>query len=124
MFERRRIRVVGLARLWCRRSPEGREFEAGFRHPTNEKLIPSTQRSMGTFFEFGKDKERKKGVLGSAFHQLCPRYSGALNPTAPTAIILLETFTFTCKMSYVTSTKFEQKCCGVFLIFRWKEMLT
>ena len=33
--------------------------------------------------------------MGSAFHQLCPRYSGTLIPTAPTAIRLWETSTFT-----------------------------
>ena len=33
--------------------------------------------------------------MGSAFHQLCPRYSGTLTPTAPTAIRLWETLTFT-----------------------------
>ena len=32
--------------------------------------------------------------MGSAFHQLCPRYSGTLTPTALTAIRLGETFTF------------------------------
>ena len=32
--------------------------------------------------------------MGSAFHQLCPRYSGTLTPTAPTAIRLWDTFTF------------------------------
>ena len=32
--------------------------------------------------------------MGSAFHQLCPRYSGTINPTAPTAIRLWKTFTF------------------------------
>ena len=32
--------------------------------------------------------------MGSAFHQLCPRYSGTLTFTAPTAIRLWETFTF------------------------------
>ena len=32
--------------------------------------------------------------MGSAFYQLCPRCSGTLTPTAPTAIRLLETFTF------------------------------
>ena len=32
--------------------------------------------------------------MGSAFHQLCPRYSGTLTPTAPTAIKLWDTFTF------------------------------
>ena len=31
--------------------------------------------------------------MGSAFHQLCPRYSGTLT-TAPTAIRLWDTFTF------------------------------
>ena len=33
--------------------------------------------------------------MGSAFHQLCPRYSGTLTPTAPMAIRLWDTFTFT-----------------------------
>ena len=32
--------------------------------------------------------------MGSALHQLCPRYSGTLTPTAPTAIKLWDTFTF------------------------------
>ena len=32
--------------------------------------------------------------MGSAFHQLCPRYSGTLTPTAPMAIRLWETFTY------------------------------
>ena len=32
--------------------------------------------------------------MGSAFPQLCPKYSGTLTPTAPTAIRLWETLTF------------------------------
>ena len=32
--------------------------------------------------------------MGSAFHQLCPKYSGTLTPIAPTAIRLWETFPF------------------------------
>ena len=32
--------------------------------------------------------------MGTALHQLCPRYSGTLTPTAPTTISLWETFTF------------------------------
>ena len=32
--------------------------------------------------------------MGSAFHQLCPRYSGILTPASPMAIRLWETFTF------------------------------
>ena len=32
--------------------------------------------------------------MGFAFHQLCPRYSGTLTPTAPMAIRLWETLTF------------------------------
>ena len=38
--------------------------------------------------------------MGSAFHQLCPRYSGTLTPTAPTAIKLWDTFTFTFYVGY------------------------
>ena len=33
--------------------------------------------------------------MGSAFHQLCPRYSGTQTLTAPTVIRLWDTFTFT-----------------------------
>ena len=38
--------------------------------------------------------------MGSAFHQLCPRYSGTLTPTAPTAIRLWETFTFFTRFAF------------------------
>ena len=31
--------------------------------------------------------------MGSTFHQLCPRYSGTLTPTAPAAMRLWESFT-------------------------------
>ena len=44
--------------------------------------------------------------MGSAFHQLCPRYSGTLTPTAPTATKLWDTFTFTFFFSHC---KVEQK---------------
>ena len=40
--------------------------------------------------------------MGSAFHQLCQRYSGTLTPTAPTAIRLWETFTFFLLVTSVT----------------------
>ena len=36
--------------------------------------------------------------MGSAFHQLCPRYSGTLTPAAPTAIRLRDTVTFLCSL--------------------------
>ena len=50
---------------------------------------------MRTFFELGKAKAASKiRGMGSAFHQLCLRYSGTLTPTAPTAIRLWETFTY------------------------------
>ena len=39
--------------------------------------------------------------MGSAFHQLCPRYSGTLTPTATTANRLWETITFTFRTSVV-----------------------
>ena len=41
--------------------------------------------------------------MGSAFNQLCPRYSGTLTPSAPTAIRLWETFTFTFTFTYIVS---------------------
>ena len=31
--------------------------------------------------------------MGSAFHQLCPRYNGTLTPTALTAVRIWKTFT-------------------------------
>ena len=43
---------------------------------------------------FAALRSERRG-MGSAFHQLCPRYSGTLTPTAPTAIRLWEIFTFT-----------------------------
>ena len=44
--------------------------------------------------------------MGSAFHQLCPRYSGTLTPTAPKAIKLWETFTITfCMFSFRSSIR-------------------
>ena len=37
-----------------------RKFEARLRHPTTGKLSLSTQQSMGTFSELGKDKAAKR----------------------------------------------------------------
>ena len=56
--------------------------------------------------------------MGSAFHQLCPRYSGTLTPTAPTAIRLWDTFTFTLP---VISGRWEEdsiKLCAMELVPR------
>ena len=42
--------------------------------------------------------------MGSAFHQLCPRYSGTLTPTAPTAnnvVSMHDNITFCIGMSTV-----------------------
>ena len=44
-----------------------------------------------------------------AFHQLCPRHSGTLTPTAPTAIRLWETFTF----------YFDNTFSGSLVLFMW-----
>ena len=49
--------------------------------------------------------------MGSAFHQLCPRYSGTLTPTAPTAIRLWDTFTFTFFVVSDLDTD-ERQCFG------------
>ena len=56
--------------------------------------------------------------MGSAFHQLCPRYSGTLTHTAPTAIRLWESFTFTfyiCRHIRITDNRlsaFISYCCA------------
>ena len=54
--ERPRSRVVRAARLWCRKSPDGREFEGGLHHPTTGKFSLLTQQQMRIVFELGKDK--------------------------------------------------------------------
>ena len=41
--ERRRGQVVREARLWCKNSPYGCEFEAGLRHATTGKISLLTQ---------------------------------------------------------------------------------
>ena len=43
--------------------------------------------------------------MGSAFHQLCPRYSGTLTPTAPTANRPWETFTFFFRNDFRTQVR-------------------
>ena len=69
-----------------------REFEAGLRHATTGKLCQPSSKWV-PFSNKGRIKQRKE-MVGSAFHQMYPRYSGTLIPTAPTAIRLWETFTF------------------------------
>ena len=53
--------------------------------------------------------------MGSAFHQLCPRYNGTLTPTAPTANRLWETFTFNRPKAALLFWFFSGLRCGVWL---------
>ena len=69
-----------------------REFEAGLPHATTGKLSLLTQQCIGTFFRNREEQASGRRGMGSAFQQLCSRYSGTLIPTAPTAITLWETF--------------------------------
>ena len=48
----------------------------------------------GYLFLIREGQGSKRRGMDSAFHQLCPRYSGILTPTAPTTYRLWETFTF------------------------------
>ena len=66
-LERRRSRVVRAAWLWCRKSPEGREFKAGLCHPTTGKQSLLNQQKMGTFFELGNDAAAKAEGLAPSF---------------------------------------------------------
>ena len=45
--------------------------------------------------------------MGPAYHQLCLRYSGTLTSTAPTAIKLCKTFTFTFKLRISETANFQ-----------------
>ena len=75
------------------KSLEGREITPGFHHPSNSWKTLCQPSSKGvSFSNQGKDKADKKGGMGSAFHQLCSRYSGSLTPTAPMANKLWETY--------------------------------
>ena len=72
-----------------------REFEARLRHAATEKLFLSTQQKKGYLFRIREGQGSERRGMGSPFHQLCPRYNGTLTTTAPTAIRLWDTFTFT-----------------------------
>ena len=92
--QKRHGRVVRDARLWCRKSPEGHEFEPGLHHPATGKLSLSTKRVMGS--SLGKDRQRwqRDGLrlpytvpqiqwnegrgMGFDFHILCPRLQSPL----------------------------------------------
>ena len=67
------------------------ELEAGFRHATTGKLNPAIN---GYLFRIREGEGSYRKGMGSASHQLNLRYNGALTPTVPTAIRLLETVTF------------------------------
>ena len=70
-----------------------REFEAGLRYATTGRLCQPSSKWVPFRIREGLGSERRG--MGSAFDQLCPRYSGTLTPTAPKAIRLWKTFTFT-----------------------------
>ena len=54
--------------------------------------------------------------MGSAFHQLCPRYSGTLTPTAPTAIKLWDTFTVFFSLAAVLVEGIDELTCSSFCV--------
>ena len=68
------------------------EFEARLRHAATGKLSQPSCKWVP--FSNWEGLGSKRRGMGSAFHQLCPRYSGTLTPTARSAIRLWETFTF------------------------------
>ena len=95
-----------------------REFEAGLRRATTGKLSVNPAVN-GYLFRIRKGKGSERRGMGSAFHQLCPRYSGTLTPTVPMAIRLWETFTFTTRLVihrvlkfYIRKGKTLIRLCG------------
>ena len=97
-YERRRGRVVRAARLWCRKSPYRVSSRLG-----DWKTLSVNPAENGYLFRIREGQGSERRGMGSAFHQLCPRYSGTLIPTAPTAIRLWDTFTFTMSNRLYTS---------------------
>ena len=69
-----------------------RKFEARLRHKATGKLCHPSSKWV-PFSNKGRIRQRKERD-GLRLHQLCPRYSGTLTSTAPTAIRLWETFTY------------------------------
>ena len=55
--------------------------------------------------------------MGSAFHQLCPRYNGTLTLIAPMAIRLWETFTFLRVLPFLNNPKDLDSSCKAGLDF-------
>ena len=80
-YERRRGRVVRAAGLWCRKSPYRVSSRLG-----DWKTLSVNPAENGYLFRIREGQGSERRGMGSAFHQLCPRYSGTLTPTAPTAI--------------------------------------
>ena len=63
--------------------------------PGNDwKTLNANPAVNGYLFRIREGLGSERRGMGSAFHQLCPRYIGTLTPIAPTAIRLWETFTF------------------------------
>ena len=110
ILEMRRSSVVRAAWLWCRESPEVREFEAGFAirrlesflcHPTVNGYFFSNQRRI---------RQQKEG------DGLCLSFAVLkIAPNVPTAIRQWETFIFT----YYAKTKFRK-----LYTVRWPKWLT
>ena len=76
----------------AKKAAVSREFEARLSHAATGKYVNPAEN--GYLFRIREGYGSKRRGIGSAFHQLCPRYSGTLIPIVPTAIRLWETYTF------------------------------
>ena len=79
-MERRRGRVVRAARLWCRKSPYRVKSRLGSAMRRLENSV--NQAENGYLFRIREGQGSERRGMGSAFHQLCWRYSGTLTPIA------------------------------------------
>ena len=79
------------ARLRCRKSPEGPEFEAGHRHPRTGKLCQLSSKRVPFFrIREGRGNGKRNGLRLSL---VVPKIQVDSTPTAATAIGLREIFT-------------------------------
>ena len=73
----------------------------------------------GYLFQIRESQGSKRRGMGSAFHHLCPRYSGTLTSTATMAIRLWETFTFLLSFYPTLLCKFQPTFSPYFIFTKY-----
>ena len=97
--------MIRLAWLWCRKSPEGCEFEAGFHHLTTGKVSVSPAVNWYLFLHQGRIRQSKQRD-GLRLSFAVPKTQW--DYTVPTSTRRLETFTFTLNLKGLITQRSNQ----------------